>query len=244
MTMFVNDIREIFGKKLINKDYVIDKTGVHTLEIQGASFTADEPLIFGQLNQDYIKKELNWYKSISLNVNDIPGGPPEIWQKVSSKNGLINSNYGWCIWSDESNNKENNNGGQYWRVITELQNNPDSRRAIAIYTRPSMHLDYNKDGMSDFICTNTVQYLIRNNVLIAIVQMRSNDVVFGYRNDYAWQKHVAELLSSALGTDSSEIIWQVGSLHVYERHFWMVDSWTRFGVSDMSKSEYEMRING
>ena len=91
-----------------------------------------------------------------------------------------------------------------------------------IYTRPNMWLDYNHNGRSDFMCTNTVQYMIRDGVLIAVVQMRSNDVVFGYRNDYAWQDHVVKLLATALGIKQTKIIWHVGSLHVYERHFKMV----------------------
>ena len=91
-----------------------------------------------------------------------------------------------------------------------------------IYTRPTMWTDYIVDGMSDFMCTNAVQYMIRDNELVAVVQMRSNDVVFGYRNDFAWQNHVVKLLAAALGIEKTKIIWHVGSLHVYERHFNLV----------------------
>jgi thymidylate synthase len=82
--------------------------------------------------------------------------------------------------------------------------------------------DYNKDGMSDFMCTNAVQYFIRNGMLEAHVQMRSNDVVFGYKNDFAWQKHVLKLLADKLQIQPGNIFWNVGSLHVYERHFHLV----------------------
>lgn len=208
----VADIRKYFIKEHAAGRFVTDKTGVKTIEMVGASFEADEPTIFGELNEDYIDRELRWYKSKSLNVNDIPGKVPAIWQQVADKDGFINSNYGWCIWSEE-------NGGQYWKVYQELSANPNSRRAVMIYTRPSMHEDYNRNGMSDFMCTNAVQYLIRDDTLIAVVQMRSNDVVFGYRNDYAWQNHVVKLMAAALGIDKTKIIWNVGSLHVYERHF-------------------------
>jgi thymidylate synthase len=98
-----------------------------------------------------------------------------------------------------------------------------------IYTRPEMWLDYCKDGMSDFMCTNNVQYFIRNNQLITSVYMRSNDAVFGYNNDFAWQKHVRDKLIDDLETDTEiryepgPIYWNVGSLHVYERHFNLID---------------------
>jgi thymidylate synthase len=209
----VEDIRQHFIGELMDSNFVIDKTGVKTIEMIGATFEADEPTIFGELNEDYIQRELDWYKSMSLYVDDIPGITPAIWQQVADRGGKINSNYGWAIYHKD-------NHLQYANVLNELQFSPNSRRAVMIYTRPTMWNDYNRDGMSDFMCTNTVQYMIRDEQLIVIVQMRSNDVVFGYRNDYAWQKYVAFHMTKDLKlTKQPKIIWHVGSLHVYERHF-------------------------
>jgi thymidylate synthase len=91
-----------------------------------------------------------------------------------------------------------------------------------IYTRPSIWSDYNKQGMSDFICTNAVGYLIRDNKLHANVQMRSNDVVFGYKNDYYWQEYVLKKLAKDLDVEVGTIMWNVTSLHVYEKHFHLI----------------------
>ena len=211
----VQDIRQHFIDELKKESFVKDKTDVKMLEMVGATFVADESAIFGKVNYEYVLRELDWYKSMSLNVGDIPGGPPEIWKQVASTQGWINSNYGWCIWS-------NDNWNQYDFVRDELRRNPESRRAVMIYTRPSINEDYNTDGMSDFICTNAVQYFIRDGKLKTLVQMRSNDVVFGYKNDFAWQNYVATMLSEELGVELGDIIWHVGSLHVYERHFHLV----------------------
>jgi thymidylate synthase len=209
----VEHIREYFIQELKEERFVIDKTGVKTIEIIGATFEANHPTIFGEINEDYVERELQWYKSMSLFVDDIPGKTPAIWQQVADRDGKINSNYGWAVWHKD-------NYLQYAHVLNELTFSPNSRRAVMIYTRPSMWEDYNKDGMSDFMCTNAVQYMIRDEQLVAIVQMRSNDVVFGYRNDYAWQKYVADRLSQDLKlTKEPGIVWQVGNLHVYERHF-------------------------
>jgi thymidylate synthase len=212
---YVKNIREEFQYLLKNEVYVTDKSGVKMLEIRSAGFIADEPAIFGTPNQDYINREIAWYESQSLNVNDIPGGPPAIWKQVADKNGYINSNYGWCIWSDENHH-------QYENVRRELTDKPDSRRAVMIYTRPAMWSSYDFNGRSDFMCTNAVQYMIRWGRLHAIVQMRSNDVVFGYKNDYAWQKYVLDKLAKDLDVQAGEIYWEAGSLHVYERHFDLV----------------------
>lgn len=208
-------IRSKFEDLLRVEEYVIDKTGKKTLEIINASFIADQPSIFGVVNKDYIKRELDWYNSTSLNVYDIEGKVPAIWQQVADANGFINSNYGWCIYSK-------GNHEQYLKVKRELKRNPDSRRATMIYTRPTMHEDYNNHGMSDFMCTNTVQYLIRDDRLNALVYMRSNDAVYGYKNDYAWQKHVLDKLAEDLEVKVGNLFWNVASLHVYENHFELI----------------------
>jgi len=213
----VTNVRNEFKNLLKQEMFVPDKTGVKTLEIVNASFIANQPAIFGTPNLDYITRELQWYKSKSLNVNDIPGGAPEIWQQVATKDGRINSNYGWCIYSQD-------NDDQFINVVNELLSNNNSRRAIMIYTRPSIQHEYSTDGMSDFICTNTVQYLIRNGFVNAIVQMRSNDAVYGYKNDFAWQQYVLAEVVDTLNTPGNNykigtIFWNVASLHIYERHF-------------------------
>lgn len=141
----ITDIRKIFIEKYKNSDFVIDKTGVKTIEIIGNSFIADEDYIIRKPSYEYIKREIEWYKTMSLYVDDIPGETPKIWKDVSDKNGKINSNYGWCIFSEE-------NGSQYNYVLNELSKNPNSRRAAMIYNRPSMHTDFNKNGMNDFLC--------------------------------------------------------------------------------------------
>lgn len=235
----VDSVREEFALRYKTNQFVTDKSGCQMLEIVNANFIADEPLIFGAVNEDYVQRELEWYKSQSLNVNDIPGETPAIWKQVADKEGFINSNYGWCIFSEDNN-------FQYHNVLTELQDRPDSRRAQMIYTRPTMWGDHLKNGRSDFMCTNTVQYVYRNNKVDAIVSMRSNDTIFGYRNDYAWQKWVLEKLVADLNKfcggrlhEVGTIYWNVGSLHVYSSHFYLVDHYLKTGETSITKKEYD-----
>lgn len=229
--MRIDNIRNVLANDLAHENFVYDKTGVKTIEIVGAHFSADEVSIFKKPSEDYIRRELDWYNLQSRNVYDIEAPVPKIWKDIASSEGYINSNYGWCIYSEE-------NGSQYDKTHAELSKNPDSRRAIMIYTRPSMHEDYNHDGMSDFICTNSVQYLIRNGRLRTIVNMRSNDAISGYRNDYAWQLHVAEKLGADLGVELGPIIWNAGSFHVYERDFYLIDHYIQTGETDITKAKY------
>jgi len=231
----INDIRTAFEDALYFRDFQTDKTGVKTLELIGSSFVIrpiDVDHIFGAVNYDYVERELEWYKSQSLNVADIPGEAPEIWKKVADHDGMINSNYGYLIWSPE-------NYSQYGNVVETLKKDPGSRRAIMIYTRPIMHYDFNRNGRSDFVCTNTVQYLVRKNRLNAVVNMRSNDAIFGFRNDLAWQKYVLERLSKELGIEVGDITWQTGSLHIYERHFYLVHHSYMSGESTITRTDFD-----
>ena len=211
----VEDVRNWFRDLKAYEQYVTDKTGCKMIEVVGATFIANEVAIFGTVNQDYVAREIEWYKSMSRNVHDIPGGAPAAWKACASQGGMINSNYGYLVWSDE-------NHEQYKHVLDELKRAPESRRAQMIYTRPSIWNEYNRDGMSDFICTDAVQYFIRNGELVADVRMRSNDVVFGYKNDKAWQDHVHAQLANDLGVPVGTMIWHAGSLHVYEKHWNLV----------------------
>lgn len=208
----VSNIQQTIVDKYLSEDFVIDKTGVKTVEIIGATFIADRDYVIRKPAYEYIQHELEWYKSQSLYVDDIPGGAPQIWKDVSSDEGKINSNYGWCIYSEE-------NGNQYKHVQRELRNNPNSRRATMIYNRPSMHLDYNRDGMSDFMCTYANTFYIRDGKLDSHYLMRSNDAVFGYNNDYAWARYVQNQLAEDLGIEVGNLIWTASNFHVYERHF-------------------------
>ena len=235
--MKVEDIRQYFVDELESENFVSDKTGSKTIELIGASFLADESSIFGIPNDQYIAAEIDWYESQSLNINDINYGdkPPAAWQYSADKHGNINSNYGYLVWSDSNLNQFNN-------VVKELSEKPDTRRATMVYTRPSIWNDYNVGGKTDFICTNAVTYYIRDNKLHCVVQMRSNDVCYGYRNDYAWQKYVLTKLVDELSdhVDSiGDIHWQVQNLHIYSRHFYLVDHAGKASINNISKSEYD-----
>jgi len=220
----VHDIRSYFKEALHKEQFTIDKTGQKTIELIGASFIADEPSIFGRPVQKYIDAEINWYISQSTNIHDIYDegrAPPEAWKYSANEHGEINSNYGHLIYSEKY-------GNQYHRVMQELLAHPDGRRATMIYNRPSIWNEYNENGKSDFICTNAVTYYVRNGKLHCVVQMRSNDVVFGYKNDYAWQKYILDMLAYDISSHhtqifSGDIMWQVQNLHVYERHFKLVE---------------------
>ena len=219
----IADIRKLFKENFDNK---IFRNG--TVEIRNVQFVADEDWIIREPNYDYIQRELKWYESQSQNINDIEGKIPKIWKLISTPLGYVNSNYGWCIFSPDNYN-------QYDNCLHHLLKDHCTRKAVMIYTRPSMQQDWNENGMSDFMCTHYVQCFLNelthpeDNIevyeLEYIVYQRSCDAVFGFNNDLAWHKYVYDKLYNDLveaGIPMSEktnIEFNIGSLHLYERHF-------------------------
>ena len=215
--------------KLFKNKYKNDEFRGNTVELQNIHFICDKDYIVREPNYDYAKREIEWYESQSLNVNDIPGGAPTIWKQVATSLGYINSNYGWCIFGKD-------NGKQYEHCLKSLLKDHMTRQAVMIYTRPQMQTDWNKNGMHDFMCTHYVHCFLNevqhpdNNVevyeLKYIVYQRSCDAVFGFNNDFQWHKYVYDKLYNDLieaGIPMSEnkpfIEYNCGSLHVYDRHF-------------------------
>jgi len=231
----VECIRKTFAELYKEKQFTIDARGNKVVEIIGASFLADEPTIFAEVNNEYVAAEIAWYESESTNINDIYKGkrePPKAWQSSADKHGNINSNYGHLVFSQKYFQ-------QYHKVCSELMNNPTSRRATMVYNRPSIWLEYNENGKSDFICTNAVTYYLRDEYLHCVVQMRSNDVWAGYRNDRAWQMYLLEGVAGAIKAKTGNIFWQVQNLHLYERQFYLLDHYAKTGEHAISHEEYK-----
>lgn len=174
-----------------------------------------------QTPKKYVKAELDWYKSMDLSIighEGIESNPT--WQSCCTKDEKkeINSNYGWCVFSEE-------NGSQYDNCLEVLKKDKTTRNAIIMYNRPEIYKDYKRDGMHDMICTFMSHFFIRNNKLYMIHNMRSNDIRYGFIcSDLAWncfvyQNMYEDLKSTYTDLEVGTIIWTSDSMHLYSRHF-------------------------
>lgn len=216
-----------------------------TKELLHQVFLADKNYIIRKPKEPYQTNELNWFISQSRNIKDLKtfaGFIPKIWKEIAEVDGTINSNYGWCCLSEE-------NGSQFEHAMRHLELDKNSRRAIMIYNRPSMHVDWNNNrkdetfrGVSfedswltdredqykarkgDFMCCQNNHFIIRDNKLIMTVHMRSLDAVFGYNADYIWFDYIFNLAVQYLkktyeDLERGEMVIYADSVHVYEMHY-------------------------
>ena len=53
--------------------------------------------------QSYVDAELAWYKSMERKYKSTTSYAKEfpIWQNCAAPDGSVNSNYGWCVFSEE-----------------------------------------------------------------------------------------------------------------------------------------------
>ena len=220
--------------KIINKEFV--NTGANASQTVGQETYVEliarkvqldpyAPYIYIDKNfqtpKKYVKAELDWYKSMDLSIighEGIESNPT--WQSCCTKDEKkqINSNYGWCVFSEE-------NGSQYDNCLEVLKKDKTTRNAIIMYNRPEIYKDYKRDGMHDMICTFMSHFFIRNNKLYMIHNMRSNDVRYGFIcSDLAWncfvyQNMYEDLKSTYPDLEVGTIIWTSDSMHLYSRHF-------------------------
>ena len=167
----------------------------------------------------YIAAELLWYFSGRNDVGFISRFA-KFWESLDNGDGTVNSAYGHLIFKEP-----NQYGRTEWDwLMNSLLADQDTRQAVIHFNKPS----HQRDGNRDFVCTLTGTFQIREDRLNLKVHMRSNDMILGTPTDVAFfcllQEQVLSLLkdkypSLRLGT----YVHEVDSLHIYERHFGLVD---------------------
>jgi thymidylate synthase len=157
------------------------------------------------LNWDYLKTELKWYANGDYYDESIAEHASQ-WDKVRNPDGFWVSNYGYWLWGPPQRLK--------W-VIEELYRSPSSRRAVVHINSPE-HL---RADANDVPCTMYFNFHIRVEQLYMTVHMRSQDAVWGLRNDLPFFWMVFDVMAKILQLRQGYMHYSVDSLHVYDRHY-------------------------
>jgi thymidylate synthase len=161
-----------------------------------------------RMSLPYAFGELLWYLSAR---NDV--AMMEYYSKrmrnFSDDGKTLNSAYGYRIFGKHPMLPFN----QWENVVELLTKDPDSRQAII-----HLHTPNNKPT-KDEVCTLTLQFLIRNNKLDMVVNMRSNDVIWGFTYDVFSFTSFQELMANELGIKVGKYYHNAASMHIYEKDF-------------------------
>lgn len=197
---------------------------IYTIEILNAKVILNPNDLYVDFNarktsRKYVEREFEWYKSKSNNVNSLTD--IKVWSEIDDDNNEVNSNYGLLVFG-------RGNFNQFDNVLAKLKEDKDTRQGIIIYTRPSIHYEWNSLNVHDFICANFQQFFIRNNKLITITSLRSQDAVYGAFNDIPWFHYVIQqmylkLKDKYLDLELGEHIYMPNSFHIYSKHFDLLD---------------------
>lgn len=111
-------------------------------------------------------------------------------------------------------------------VCHELEDSPNSRRAVVYIGRPDdlVHAD-DADRAAEMPCTMTWQFHLRSELHMNVA-MRSWDLVWGLSYDIPSFVAVQHAVADHLGVGVGDYVHTAGSAHVYDRH-WELETWER-----------------
>ena len=215
--------------KLINQNGIrANPRGMWIKEILGYGFTLQNPrnrLIYNPERKfalPFALGEFLWYLRGSDSC-DIISYYNSKYVKYSDDKLTLNGAYGKRIFSSVQDNKS-----QWDKIVEKLKSDNCSRQAvISIYSKEDIFTN-----SKDIPCTSTIQFFIRDNKLNCIVNMRSNDLIWGTCYDVFNFTMLQELLVRELEVELGWYKHIAGSMHIYEYHSELVQR--------ILKSEYEV----
>lgn len=231
-----NDFRTCLAQ-LMEHGLEAHPRGTTTKEILNYNITLTDPrnrvISFPERKTSvkYLLGELIWYFSGS---NDPKGILPyaKFWDGIKNSGdvneyeaGTINSNYGnrlfgktivCAFWEGIEISPIN----QWQETLDLFARDKDTRQAIMnIHVPSDRHV-----GNKDVPCTLSLHWMIREDKLHLIVNMRSNDIILGFTNDVFQFTMLQECMMLQLRATYPDLqlgnyYHNAGSMHIYDRHF-------------------------
>lgn len=202
---------------IMNSGQTVSPRGQKILEIENGSLDLSPlyPCMSFQdrgLKLDYAKKEWIWKLSgdrFDTSISEHAGA----WANLKDVDGGHNSNYGQYFFGQQN--------GIDW-VVKELIRDKDSRRAVI----PLLNSDHLRTNNPDHVCTESISFRIRDDMLNMSVNMRSNDFIWGFTNDaitFSCLYRLVYALVRPFYPDLAVGVYhhKADSLHIYERHWKM-----------------------
>ena len=193
-----------------------DRTGTGTLSVFGYQMRFNLahgfPLLTTKkLHIRSIIYELLWFLSGSTNIDYLNQHGVSIWDEWADENGDLGPVYGfqWRSWPAP----DGQHIDQISRVLSQLQQNPDSRRHVVVAYNPGV-----VDEMALPPCHALFQFYVANNRLSCQLYQRSADIFLGVPFNIASYALLTHMVAQQCGYEVGEFIWTGGDVHLYLNH--------------------------
>lgn len=212
----MNTYLKLINHILTNGHAKEDRTGTGTLSVFGYQMRFDLsqgfPLVTTKkLHMKSIIHELLWFLKGDTNVEYLHQHGVTIWDEWANEQGDLGPVYGcqWRSWPTHTGESID----QLSNVLTEIQNNPDSRRLIV----SAWNVGALKD-MALMPCHALFQFYVAQGKLSCQLYQRSADVFLGVPFNIASYALLTHLVAQQCNLEVGEFIWTGGDCHLYSNH--------------------------
>ena len=205
-------------------DYVLkhgnvkeDRTGTGTKSVFGWQMRFDLnkgfPLLTTKkLHLRSIIHELLWFIRGDTNISYLKDNNVSIWDEWADENGDLGPVYGkqWRRWNTPDGRKLD----QLHDVISEIKNNPNSRRMIVSAWNPS-----DVGSMALPPCHCLFQFYVADNKLSCQLYQRSADIFLGVPFNIASYAILTHMIANVCDISVGDFVHTLGDAHLYNNHF-------------------------
>jgi thymidylate synthase len=193
-----------------------DRTGTGTLSVFGyqSRYNLQEgfPLLTTKkLHTRSIFFELLWFLRGETNIQFLKENKVSIWDEWASENGELGPIYGkqWRYWETADGRTVD----QISNVISQIKNNPDSRRHLVIAFNPG-----DVDKMALPPCHAFFQFYVANGKLSCQLYQRSADIFLGVPFNIASYALLVHMVAQVCDLEVGDFVHTLGDAHIYSNH--------------------------
>ena len=194
-----------------------DRTGTGTNSVFGYQmrFNLEEgfPVVTTKkLHLKSIIHELLWFLAGDTNVKYLQDNGVRIWNEWADENGDLGHIYGyqWRSWPTP----EGNSVDQITQLISEIKNNPTSRRLIVSAWNVG-----ELDKMNLPPCHLLFQFYVNEGRLSCQLYQRSADIFLGVPFNIASYALLTLMVAQVTGLKPGDFVHTFGDAHIYNNHF-------------------------
>jgi thymidylate synthase len=193
-----------------------DRTGTGTISVFGHQMRFDLaegfPLLTTKkVHTRSIIHELLWFLKGDTNIKYLKDNGVSIWDEWADDDGNLGPVYGyqWRSWPTADGRSID----QISQVISQLKNNPDSRRIIVSAWNVG-----EVEKMALPPCHAFFQFYVANGKLSCLLYQRSADVFLGVPFNIASYALLTLMVAQVCGLQPGEFIHTLGDAHLYSNH--------------------------